>query len=290
MQRNSPDKTDNTENAEKPLVNPGYAVFQLSKALTTQTEHPDPATRERAHQRVKDWTTVFNGILDGTLAVGSRTPLEGTPSWVTLKVLTGGFATGELLAAGPLQAHERALLARLSHFPVTSDTETDARRLLNSYYLTDEGLADLQELLPSGCFDVNVPEEGALLVVAWLVQNGHAEGARDLLETIGPWFSQLRFYPIPTQQARPSSANGAKVSLEDVGSTTERVKQIKPNPRILAQKEAVCIWTPLYDRAVRLFLETVEGELPSLHCDAEGRWVRSEGGAFPVQGGWPCQH
>ena len=287
MRRNTTDKPDNTEG---PQVNPGYALFQLSKALTTQTQHVDPAARERARRRAEDWTVVFTGILNGTLAVGSRTPVGGTPNWVTLRVLTGGFATGELLAGGPLQTHEQALSARLRPLPVTRFSEV--RRILNSYYLTDDGLTDLQELLQSGRYDVNVPEEGALLVVAWLVQNGHAEQARKLLETIGPWFSQLRFYPVPAQRAQPTGANSAsdaKVFVQDVSITIESLKRIKPNPRILAQKETVCIWTPLYDRAVQLFLETVEGELPSLSCDAEGRWVRSESGGFPVQGGWPCR-
>jgi serine/threonine protein kinase/tetratricopeptide (TPR) repeat protein len=271
-----------TDDSEKPMVGSGYTLFQLAKAFTTEAQHADPATRVRARQRIADWTTVFNGILNGTLAVGSRTPLEGVPSWVTLKILTGGFTTGELLAAGPLQAHERTLLAKL---PATSDA--DARRVLNRYYLTDEGLAELQGLLQSGYYDVHVPEEGALLVVAWLVQNGYAEQARELLETLGPWISQLRFYPIPTERARQS---GARVFLQDVGSTIESLEQLRPNHRLLAQKEAVCIWTPLYDRMVQLFLETVEGEIPSLQCDSQGRWVRSESGGFPVQGGWPCQH
>src|SRR5579859_1556237 len=278
MPSNEPETPDDSA---KPRVGSGYALFQLAKAFTTEAQHPDPATRERAHQRMANWTRVFHGILQGTLAVGSRAPLTGTPNWVTLKVLTGGFATGELLAAGPLQAHERALLTQR---PPTS--EADARRLLNSYYLTDAGLAALQELLQSGCYAMNVPEEGALLVVAWLVQNGYVAPAQELLETIAPWFAQLRFYPIPTAHARPG---GSHVFLQDVGSTITRLQQIRPNPHILAQQEAVCVWTPLYDRLIKLFLETVAGDLPTLRGDA-GRWVRSASGAFPVQGGWPCQH
>lgn len=270
------------EDAEKPAVGAGYALFQLSKALTTQEQHDDAATRARAGQRIANWTAVFNGIVNGTLAVGSRSPLEGVPNWATLKVVTGGFATGELLAAGPLQAHERTLLTR---FPARPDS--DARRALNSHYLTDEGLNELQRLLQSGCYDVNVPEEGALLVVAWLIQNGEAEAARQLLETLGLWFAQLRFYPIPTERPRQT---GSRVFLQDVGSTIASLQQIKPNPRVLAQKEAVAVWTPLYDRVVQLFLETVEGELPSFQSDGEGRAVRLENGRFAVQGGWPCQH
>jgi hypothetical protein len=275
-------KQDETNNSEKPKAGSGYAQFQLAKAFTTEAEHTDPATRARARDRVKDWIAVFNGILNGTLAIGSRTPLDGVPNWVTLKVVTGGFATGELLAAGPLQAHEHVLLTRLQ-----ANSDTEARRVLNAYYLTDEGQAELHGLLKSGRYDVNVPEEGALLVVAWLIVNGHVEQACDLLDVLQPWLSQLRFYPISVEQARQS---GARVYLQDVGGTIKSLEQVKPNSRILAQKEAVCIWTPLYDRMVQLFLETVKGDFPSLRCDSEGRWVRSPSGGFPVQGSWPCQH
>jgi hypothetical protein len=54
------------------MVGSGYALFQLAKALTTEGQHADPATRARARQRIADWTTVFNGMLHGTLVVGSR--------------------------------------------------------------------------------------------------------------------------------------------------------------------------------------------------------------------------
>jgi hypothetical protein len=49
---------------------------------------------------------VFTGMLRGALDVGSRTPVAGAPAWATPKVVTGGFATGELLAC-VLQEHER---------------------------------------------------------------------------------------------------------------------------------------------------------------------------------------
>ena len=275
-------KQDTNRAFVQPSAGQGYALFQLAKALTTQAQHPDPATRERAKRRIEEWSAVFSGIVNGTLDVGSRTPLEGVPGWATLKVLTGGFASGELLAAGPLQAHERSLLSR---FPSTS--ESDARRVLNGHCLGEEGLAELQARLQSGCYDVSVPEEAALLVVAWLVQNGHFEQARGLLEALGPWLSRLRFYPVPTDRARRS---GTRMFVQNVADTIAGLKRVPPNSRILAQKEAVCVWTPLYDRLVQLFLETVEGETPSLRCDVNGRWMRSASGAFPVQGGWPCRH
>src|SRR5690349_20011710 len=99
----SNDPTTSPDAAPPPRVGGGYAQFQLAQALTTATRHPDPSTRARAQQRHADWARVFRGILAGTLAVGSRTPVAGTPPWATLQVLTGGFATGALLAGGPLQ-------------------------------------------------------------------------------------------------------------------------------------------------------------------------------------------
>lgn len=263
-------------------VNPGYALFQLAKALTTSEQHEDPATRERAQAKISKWITVFNGLLNGTLQVGSRTPLKGVPGWATLEVVTGGFVTGELLAGGPLLAHERALLANLS-----PASDADVRRVLNGYNLTDEGLAQLQEYLHSGCYEVGLPEEGALLVVAWLVEHGAAEDARQLLDELGPYFSRLRFYPIPVERPRQF---GSRVFLQNVGQTIEALKRIKPNPHILAQKEAIQVWIPLYDQLVELFLETVEGAPPNLRRDAAGEPLPPENGKFPVEGGWPCQN
>ncbi len=271
-----------TEAGEAVLVGVGYPLFQLAKALTTAGDHADPATRQRARQRVAEWIAVFEGMVTGTLMVGSRTPLAGVPAWATLKVVTGGFATGELLAAGPLEPHEQALLEQ---FPAAE--AADARRVLNQYYLSEAGLAALQAALASGCYEVTVPEEGALLVVAWLLQQGDQDRARELLTILGPWFGHLRFYPIPTTRPRPLES---RVFLQSVGDTVARLQTIKPNPRLLAQHEAITIWTPLYDQTVQLFLETVHGELPSLQCDADGQWQRGADGKFPVQGGWPCQH
>ncbi len=270
---------DATSNAHQ--VNPGYALFQIAKALTTSEQHEDEATRERARQKISKWITVFRGILSGRLDVGSRTPVEGVPGWATMEVVTGGFATGELLAGGPLLDHERTLLSKLSQ---ASDSE--ARHVLNRYHLTDDGLAHLQEQLGSGCYDVTVPEEGALLVIAWLTQNGHVEKARSLLDKLGPYFPKLRFYPVPAERPRRF---GSRVFLRDVGSTIDDLRNIRPNQHILAQKEAIEIWTPLYDQAVQLFLETVEGELPNLLRDKDGQKVPAQNGKFSIDGGWPCQ-
>ncbi|HEX6731905.1 MAG TPA: hypothetical protein VF074_17955 [Pyrinomonadaceae bacterium] len=238
-------------------VNPGYAAFQIAKALTTSEEHEDAATRERAKERVAKWERILVSILSGSVQYGSRTPVAEVPAWATLEVATGGFATGELVAAGPLQEHEKKLLDGLPRVRAGKE-----RSALNAYFVSDAGLADLQQRLETKCYDVSVPEEGALLVVAWLVKNGYAEEARKLLDQISPYFSKLRFYPVPLDQPRRF---GPRVHLQDVGGTIKDLQKIRPKPRILTQKEAVEVWTPFYDRMVALFLETVVD-------------------------GWPCQH
>jgi hypothetical protein len=235
-------------------VNPGYAAFQIARALTTREEHGDPATRERANEKIARWEAVLRNILSGSVRYGSRTPVAKTPGWATLEVMTGGFATGALLAGGPLQEHEKKRLADLPDVPKGAE-----RRALNAHFLTDAGFAELREWLRTGCYDVAVPEESALLVVAWLVENGFAEEARGLITELSPFFGKLRFYPIPLERPRRF---GARVHLQDVGSTIADLQKIKPNQRILAQKEAVEIWAPLHDRTVALFLETVEGGWP----------------------------
>jgi hypothetical protein len=273
---------DHRQHNESPGINPGYPLLQLARALTTAEDHPDPATRARAQRRIEQWQQVFTGLLSGKLGAGSRTPLAGVPAWATLEVVTGGFATGELLAGGPLQDYELAWLEQIGIADIP-----DTRRLINGFFLTDAGLARLQALLQSQHYEIDVPEAGALLVVAWLLHQGHADQARELLDTIGPWFPRLRFYPRPVDRPRRF---GAQVFLQDVGTTTTQILQTRPNLRILAQKEAIEIWAPLYDRMVSLFLETVEGEPPDLERDPDGNWSRSPDGRFPVVGGWPCRH
>ncbi|HJQ61174.1 MAG TPA: hypothetical protein VJ890_29990 [Vineibacter sp.] len=262
-------------------ANPGYAAFQIAKALTTAERHDDPATRERARERITAWASVLTGMMNGSLTVGSRTPVENTPGWVTLKVVTGGFATGQFLASGPLLDHERALLERLS-----AAAEAEPRRRLNAHFLTDDGLSELQALLVSGTYDVSVPEEGALLAVAWLALNNQAEVARRLLDDLAPYFDKLRFYPSPAD--RPFQA-GARVFLQSVGQSIAALERVKPNQRVQAHKEAVEVWVPLYDRLVGLFIETVVGELPNLVA-GPGAKSRAADGKYAIAGGWPCQH
>jgi hypothetical protein len=252
------DRKNNTNGDVKPAgVNPGYAMFHIAKALTTIGDHPDPATRERAKERVLTWATVLQNIVSGAVSYGSRAPLASIPVWATPEVVTGGFVTGKLLAGGPLQDHEQKLCDT-----VPALVEHRERGAINAYFLTDAGLADLQEKLRTNHYKVTVPEEGALLTAAWLVEHGHHDEARALLTEVSPHFSNLRFFPVPLDHAQRT---GSRAHLQDVGHTIDNLSAIGSNARVLAQKEASEVWAPYYDCIIQLFIETVVD-------------------------GWPCQH
>ena len=235
-------------------ANPYYAIGQLLKAAQTQTTHPDAATRARAAEKIQQWQQVFTQMLDGSLRVGSRTPLRDTPAWVTLEVAAGGFATGHLLAGGALQAHEQELLELLD-----LSTHPQPRLALNHYFLSEAGFNQLLTWLENGKYHIAAPEEGALLVVACLVQLGLIEQAAALVETLTPFFEQLRFYPQPTNTARYVHS---LVHLQTVAECIDSLQDIQTNPRVLAQREAVNVWLPFYDRVVALMLETVVNDQP----------------------------
>ena len=103
-------------------INIGYAFGQLQKALT--------AAGGDASARVQKWQRVITGLLDGSLRVGSRTPVAGAPPWVTLEVVHGGFATGRFAAGGPLQRHEAEKLLQVPKTGGLGD-----RAALNLYFV-----------------------------------------------------------------------------------------------------------------------------------------------------------
>jgi len=266
---------------DRARANPGYALGQLARALTTSEGHKDAGVRARAEEKIGKWVQVFEGMLNGALDVGSRTPVADTPGWATLEVLAGGFASGNLLAAGELQEHERELLDRIDW-----SREAPPRAVLNSYFLSEVGLEELRRMLHSGCFRIKLPEEGALLVVAWLLEQDRAAKARALLDEIGPFFAQLRFYPIP--DPRPLLASSV-VRVQDIGQTIADLAAVHVNLAYDQLREAIEVWNPLYDRVVALFAETVEGELPSLQLGDDGKPRRDANGGFFIEGSWPCQ-
>jgi hypothetical protein len=244
-----------------------YAVGRLRHALERALTADDVGVRRRAAARVDAWRNVLDGMASGRLTVGSRTPVAETPAWVTLEVLEGGFASGRYLAETPLREDE------LARMPENGPGVTDRERL-NLWFLTDAGLAELGEALRSGCYRVELPEESAFLVVAWLLEHDHHAAALELVSELRPLMHRLRFTPVFSPSSAPS---GAMVRLLPVGEVKDTLRKATVRPQIAAQRTTLAVWNPLYDRLVALWFDTVDGEAPDLDADRV------------VTGGWPCQ-
>ncbi|TDW22986.1 hypothetical protein [Kribbella kalugense] len=245
----------------------GYAMGRLEQALERALTADDAEVRRRAAARVDAWRNVLDGMASGRLTIGSRTPVAETPAWVTLEVAHGGFATGRYLAETPLREDESARL------PEDAPGETDRERL-NLWFLGDDGLAELGQALRTGNYRIDVPEESALLVVAWLLEREQHAAALDLVSELRPLMHRLRFTPTFSPSSTPS---GAVVRLQPVAEVRSTLRQATVRPQIAAMLETLRVWNPLYDRLVALWCDTVDDELPELTADGA------------VVGGWPCQ-
>lgn len=253
-----------------------YAWGQLQRALEALQSSEDPKLRERAQAKVERWQAVLEGMSDGTLQVGSRTPVANTPAWVTLEVAHGGFATGRYLADEPLRDDE---VQRVESLPDDIAGTTERERL-NLWYLSDEGQRELRDALAEQRYTIDVPEEAALLVVAWLLEHRHYEPVLDLVSELRPLMHRLRFTPRLQGVPRPA---GMIARLETAGTVAAVLRQTREPMQISAMRETLRVWHPLFDRLVELWADTVNGELPHLADEQGGN------GSQLVDGGWPCQ-
>ncbi|HEX7308557.1 hypothetical protein [Lentzea sp.] len=252
------------------IASPEYATGQLTRALAAATSAGTEADRARALRKSRRWEDVVSGMADGTLTVGSRTPVADTPAWVTLEVAHGGFATGRYLAEVPLSEDEAALVSSLpAEVPGCNERER-----LNLWYLGDAGQAELVDAVRAGRFRVEVPEDAALPVVALLLDKGFPEQALDLVAELRPLMHRLRLTPRFEPVARPSDSAVRVASVQDVAAS---LRAVRVPEQIAKMRAALTVWDPLYDRLVALWCRTVDGELPRLE----------ESGS--VQGGWPCR-
>ncbi|MFL6607870.1 MAG: hypothetical protein ACJ8HF_06500 [Pseudomonas sp.] len=245
---------DDTESDGTQGIGVGYAAFQLAKALVAQGADSEPEAQAKVAQRIARWQQVLAHAVQGTLQYGARMPMADIPVWVTLEVVTGGFATGHLLAGGELNEHEQALAASIPGIRPGFE-----RLDLNAWYLTDEGLDVLRGYLGTGNYRVDVPEESALLSVAWLLDQGQVDEAWALIETITPFFARLRFFPSPC--AKPQSSS-AQVHVFTVGEIRQRLLKLPAQPRLAVQKQVIEICLPLYDAAISHFSLTYQDEWP----------------------------
>lgn len=238
----------------------GYALGQLGKAFLTATTHENPDVRRRADRRAQRWAQAMEQMADGRVEVGSRVPVLGLPGWVTLEVLRGGFATGSAVADVPLQADEIALARRVG---VPAE-----RRLIFGYFLTDAGLQELYDLLDSGAYRVEIPEDAALLTIAWLVRAGDRAGALDLLEEVSPFAEKLRLTPKASHAATSPPDHVFRITA---GEAADALRGRNLNPRVEAQREALAVWNPFGDRVLSLWLERYRDGQVSLDFGAAWR-------------------
>ncbi|OQR60606.1 hypothetical protein B6E66_27715 [Streptomyces maremycinicus] len=233
-------------------ANPGYASGQLARALRTALTHDDPDTRRRAGERQRAWRSVLAGMANGLLTIGSRTPVRDLPAWVTPEVLRGGFATGAPSAGGPLTEYE-AEAARRAGVPPD-------RQALFAYWLTEDGLAQLGELLDGGRYEVTVPEEAALLTVAWLARAGETDAAVALVEELAPFAGRLRFTPRPAARPLPDAGTLHRRTVAEAG---ESLARRRPSAAVETQREALTVWQPFGDELLAHWLETADAGQPA---------------------------
>jgi hypothetical protein len=226
-------------------VSEAYPIGQWAKALRA-TEDADPAVRARALERVRRWEDVLRGMADGSVVVGERAPVAGLPAWVTLRVLHGGFASGQALAETAPDVEER-LAAKRAGLPAD-------RAALFAHYLTDSGLAELRALIRSGDYRLEAPEGAALPVVAWLIEHGHGEAAAGLVEQLVPLASRLRFTPKP-HRAATAAIDPGLVYQETARGVRGALAARRPNLRVEAMREALTVWHPFGDELLTWWLD-----------------------------------
>ena len=251
----------------------------LRAGATATSDHVDPATLGRARFKIQQLLRTMSGIMAGTLTPGSRTPIANIPEWITPVVSTGGFATRELAAGGPLTQYEKELAKQAGILVTDVDAITDEpesiRLSLNQIWFDEPHFSRLSNMLDSGKYRVNSPEEAVMLVLVALHRLGHSDKAEELVSTISPFMGKVRFFPEPAEYPLPLSRNLALVSVAD--ALTQLDNRFGPNPehksntRQRIEKNALVFdqWLPLSDRLLRLLQDTVEGELPYYNADGK---------------------
>jgi hypothetical protein len=223
-------------------VGPGYLANQLANALLASATGDSPEAIESANRRVDRFHRALEGLASGAVKVGSRTPVSDLPVWVTLQVVRGGFATGHAAADTELSRDEAALIKKFSL--VTS------RAAVFRFLLSDKGQSVLLEMLSTRTFAFYHPEQAALLIVAWLLDQGDRNGALQILEHLAPFADRLQFLPATNGDAIKGSSAYFRSS---VAEAIRRVEKTKEHKQVLAMRESLLVWNPLLDEFVNLW-------------------------------------
>lgn len=253
------------------MIGRWYATDQLARAVDAFERATTPADMALAEKRVGRWMAVRrNGFL-GTVRIGARRAVARYPAWVTLEVVRGGFATGRAVAAAPLEPWELAL-ARTAGVRAS-------RTALNVWHLTTPGARHSLKCLETGQFEIDVPEAGAMMAIAFLESQGDLNEAERVKAHISPFFDRLRFYAEPTADTRAVDGVIVRATVAEAG---ERLARMRDRPGVAAQTGTILGWKPFGDHlAVWLRGSGVMQSpmvKPSRAVQAEAQeWVRKYG-------------
>ena len=175
----------------------------------------------------------------------------------------------KFLTGGKLQDHEINLAKQLG-FSIDELT----RERINLFYTSPEGLKALLEILKTNCFEVSVPEEGALLCFAYLLDHGNVVQANNILKEIKPYFRTLRFYPVLRET--PNLPRDT-VYLFSARQITESLKKFRSSANVLRQIETIQIWIPLYEKFISIFLDSCTEQVPEIKKNEFGKLLVREG-------------
>jgi hypothetical protein len=177
------------------------------------------------------------------LSTGRPAPV---PPWVTREVVHSGSALAGPVAGGRLEADEVELSQRLGMGA--------SRWAILRGYLTREAMDGLYAELAAGHYEIRVPEDAALLTVAWLVRKGKRQAALEVVTAMGPVADEVRLAPrlTPVPVVPPEH-----VSRVTAGRTRASLAAAAPSSEVLAQTEALRVWNPLTDDLVALWLEVL---------------------------------
>ncbi|KAG9392856.1 hypothetical protein J8273_5789 [Carpediemonas membranifera] len=249
-------------------ANPFFGFFQLAGQMRNMDSSRNDLSSDdyrRYKSRAEKWMHTIYGMLTGDIAVGSRAPIKDTPTWVTLEVLRGGFASGDFVAGGPLLQWESDLAVQHHVEPHRAD--------LNRFFLTGQGMKIILDMLVTGKYRVSVPEEAAIPVLVWYASSTTPDWSSitKLAAAIAPFFDRLRFYPEPTSTAFSPSE---MTSLMTVPELIEMFNTTKGRASIQANSDALNFWRPAYIDLLTLLTELTDhrGLMTSVSLPTAG-WV-----------------
>ncbi|KAL0219107.1 hypothetical protein P9112_004760 [Eukaryota sp. TZLM1-RC] len=196
-----------------------------------------------------------SGILDGSLSIGTRNPLNKAP-WLTAEILYGGFASGNLCAGGTIQPHERDYCSSMLSLtsPETSVdklSKEEIRHSANTYFLTTTGNQLLLQMLNDCSYYCPTTEEGALLSIALLMSLKQFQEAEKIVKAITPFFSQVRFFPKPSTLT-PPDLTSPFVHVFTVSQVLSILQSLKVKDSVQKEVDSVNQLVPLTDLLVNI--------------------------------------